>query len=105
MGTKKKETAKKVAAKRSVGALENGRCYFVRGVTMYYTGRLVAHDAQTMVLADAAWIADTGRFADALKSGSFAEVEPYPDGVLVRIERSAVLDVSDWAHALPRAQK
>lgn len=65
--------------------------YFIRTVTHHYTGRLVRVLPQELVLIDAAWIADDGRLADALKSGSFAEVEPYPDGEIV-IGRGAILD-------------
>ena len=78
---------------------------FIRTVTHYYTGRVEAVTDSDIVLADAAWIADTGRFSDALKSGEFSEVEPYPDGVLCIVSRGAVLDVSTWDHALPRVRK
>ena len=41
---------------------------------------------------DAAWIADTGRFADSLKTCEFSEVEPFPQGREVIVGRSAVID-------------
>jgi hypothetical protein len=91
--------------KKPIAGLELGTNYFIRGVTMYYTGRLVAMDENELVLEDAAWIADTGRFAEALKSGNLNEVEPYPDGVLVHISRGAILDISNWLHDLPRKVK
>lgn len=55
---------------------------FVRTVTHYYTGRVVGVSDKAILLEDAAWIADTGRFADALRTGILSEVEPYPDGVI-----------------------
>lgn len=78
---------------------------FVRTVTHYYTGRLVAVTDQEIVLADCAWIADTGRFSSALQTGDLVEVEPYPDGVDVVINRGAIVDCCAWSHPLPRKVK
>lgn len=80
-----------------------GQGYFVRTVTMYFTGRLMAVYPQELVFEEAAWIADTGRFKQALESGVFNEVEPYPDQVI--IGRGAIIDISTFAPALPRNQK
>ena len=70
---------------------EIGKVYLIRTVTMIDTGVLVAVTDKELVLEDAAWIADTGRFADALKSASFGEVEPFPDGRVI-VGRSAIID-------------
>lgn len=80
-----------------------GQGYFVRTVTMYFTGRLIAVYPQELVFEEAAWIADTGRFKQALETGSFNEVEPYPTQVI--IGRGAIIDISPFALALPRKQK
>lgn len=80
-----------------------GSKVLIRTVTHYYTGRIVEMTPTEIVLADAAWIADTGRFATALEKGTLSEVEPFPAGVSVA--RGAVVDVSPWPHDLPRAQK
>ena len=80
-----------------------GKAYLIRTVTMIQTGRLVAVTQQELVLEDAAWIADTGRFADALKKGIFSEVEPFPDGQVI-VGRGAVIDAVQIT-ALPRDQK
>ena len=80
-----------------------GKNYLIRTVTMIQTGRLVAVTQQELVLEDAAWIADTGRFADALKMGIFSEVEPFPDGQVI-VGRGAVIDAVQIT-ALPRDQK
>ena len=84
-----------------------GKAYLIRTVTMIQTGRLVAVTQQELVLEDAAWIADTGRFADALKTGKFNEVEPFPDGPdgQVIIGRGAVIDAVPINFDLPRSQK
>lgn len=78
-----------------------GSNVFVRTVTSYFTGRLVGVRDGFLVLGEAAWVADTGRFSAALKAGTLAEVEPYPDEVLVAL--TAVVDVCLWPHALPRS--
>ena len=74
-----------------VGPWEIGKKYMVRTVTMIDTGVLVAVTPQELVLEDAAWIADTGRFAQAVKKCEFNEVEPFPDGRVI-IGRGAIID-------------
>lgn len=61
---------------------EIGAVYLIRTVTMIQVGRVVAASKQWVMLEDAAWVASTGRFADALKEWKFSEVEPFPDGVI-----------------------
>ncbi len=80
-----------------------GQNYFIRTVTHYYTGKLIRVTAKELVLENAAWIADTGRFHDALKTGKLNEVEPFEDDVVVG--RGAVVDAVKWKHELPRVQK
>jgi hypothetical protein len=81
-----------------------GKAYFVRTVTHHYTGKLVAVHQQELVLTDVAWIADDGRFTQALAKGEFNEVEPFPDGEVI-IGRGAILDASIFTPAVPRSQK
>jgi hypothetical protein len=82
-----------------------GQNYFIRTVTFYFTGELVSVGEQELVLRNAAWIADTGRFMDAIKTGTLNEVEPFPDGEEVIVGRAAIIDAVRWSHPLPRAQK
>lgn len=79
------------ASEDDVRAWEIGKIYLIRTVTMIDTGRLVAVTPHELVLEDAAWIADTGRFADALQSASFNEVEPFPAGRVI-VGRGAIID-------------
>ncbi len=73
---------------------EIGEHYLIRTVTMIDTGRVVAVTPHEIVLEDAAWIADTGRFSDSLKDPSlFNEVEPYPDG-RVLVGRGAIIEAA-----------
>ncbi len=44
-----------------------GKNYLIRTVTMIDTGRLVKVTEHELVLEDAAWIADTGRFMQAIE--------------------------------------
>lgn len=87
----------------TVSPWEIGKNYLIRTVTMIDTGRLVAVTDHELVLEDAAWIADTGRFANALVSAEFCEVEPFPAGQVI-IGRGAIIDACQ-IHTLPREQK
>ncbi len=80
-----------------------GNAVFIRTVTLYYTGRVAEVTPESVVLTDAAWIADTGRFSTALATGALGEVEPFPGAV--EIGRGAIVDATHWKHALPRAVK
>lgn len=79
-----------------------GSSYIIRTVTMYYTGRITAIYAGELVLADAAWIADSGRWSTALATGKLQEVEPYPGEGRCIVSRAAIVDVAPWSHPLPR---
>ena len=92
-----------MAAKKSQGIMDVGAAVFVRTVTHSYTGRVAAVKDGFLTLDDAAWVADSGRWATALATGSLSEVEPFPGSVMVSM--GAVVDVSPWKHALPRETK
>lgn len=96
----KKKSVKKTKAAKSASPIQVGNSVFIRSVTHYYTGRIAAVTRDEIVLLDAAWIADTGRFSRALQSGVFSEVEPFHQPV--SIGRGAIIDVTLWPHALPR---
>ena len=93
----------KTPAPESGHPYQVGQNYFIRTVTHYYTGKLERVTAKELVLSSAAWIADTGRFHDALKTGKLNEVEPFEDEII--IGRGALIDVTRWKHELPRTQK
>lgn len=82
-----------------------GKNYFIRTVTHHFTGRLIKVTAKELVLEDAAWIADDGRFHEALKSGTLNEIEPFPDNAEVIVGRGSLIDAVEWAHKLPRSAK
>lgn len=89
-------------ASASCSPWEIGKNYLIRTVTMTQTGRLVAVYPDELVLDDAAWIPNTGRFASAVKAVIFDEVEPFPGRIIVG--RHAVIDASEIS-TLPREQK
>jgi hypothetical protein len=87
----------------SQSPLRVGNKVLIRSVTHYYTGLVAFSDEHSILLDDAAWIADTGRYADALKTGGLGEVEPIIGPVL--LGRGALIDCVDWRWPLPKAQK
>jgi len=98
-----RKTAKTLKTKTAPG-WKIGSAYLIRTVTMIQTGRLVAVTEHELILEDAAWIADTGRFSDALRGGGFLEVEPFPDGEVI-VGRGAVIDACAVPFSLPREKK
>lgn len=95
--------AKKNQETNNSNPLQVGNSVLVRTVTHYYTGRIREFNAESILLEDAAWIADTGRWSQALETGALSEVEPFLDAVLVF--RGAGVDVTHWKHPLPREVK
>jgi hypothetical protein len=64
---------------------------------MYILGELVSMDEHEITLRDAAWIADMGRFSEALLTGKCSEVEPAPEGLSI-VGRGAIIDAYRWPH-------
>lgn len=82
---------------------QKGSAYFIRTVTYFATGKVKAIVGNFLVLEDAAWIADTGRFSDAIAKGIVSEVEPV--NVDMFVNTSSITDAFPWVHKLPREQK
>lgn len=80
-----------------------GNAYFIRTVTYFATGKVKAIVGNFLVLEDAAWIADTGRFREAIMKGILNEVEPVEVDMFVNV--SSITDAFVWTHKLPREQK
>ena len=79
-----------------------GQKLFIRTITYHITGEITSIDGDFLTLRDAAWIADSGRFADALVSCEFDEVEPLPDGW--RVNTAAITDCGP-IERLPKEQR
>ena len=80
-----------------------GGNYFIRTVTHHLTGKLVEVTNTELVLESAAWIADDGRFSDALKKCEFNEVEPFPSGRVI-VGRGSLIDATE-IETVPMSQK
>jgi hypothetical protein len=77
---------------RKEGPWEVGKCYLIRTVTMIQHGKLVEVTDKELVLVDASWIADTGRFHDFITGKSSPnEVEPFAPGPVI-VNRGAIID-------------
>lgn len=84
-------------------SFEEGKAYIIRSVTHMWTGKVVSVTETDLILDTCAWIADSGRWMDAITKGELNEVEPMGDGIIVG--RSGIIDATPWVHELPVAQK
>ena len=83
---------------------EIGGLYQIRTVTHIVTGKVLSVGPLEIELAEAAWIADTGRYMQAVEKAEYDEVEPYPADRKVIVGRGAVIDAVQIP-SLPRIQK
>ena len=84
-----------------------GKSYLIRTVTFTYVGKLKSVFKNELILENASWCADTGRFNECLKNGLessiTSEIEPYSDDVI--ISRGAIVDATEYKHPLPTKAK
>lgn len=85
---------------------EVGKAYFIRTVTYHLIGRVTAVPQHGQIgsfirLEGASWVADSGRFMQALQDGKLNEVEPCGEA-FVNIE--SITDAFPWKHELPDKQ-
>ena len=80
-----------------------GESYFIRTVTYHLTGKVNQIKGKFLILEEAAWIADSGRFMQAINDGTLGEVEPIKVVAIVNID--TITDAFPWMHELPRDQK
>lgn len=78
-----------------------GEKFFFRTVTYHLTGKVKKVIGSILELENAAWIADSGRFMQAIKNGELKEVEPVGRAF---INIQAVTDFFPWKHPLPEKQ-
>ena len=78
-----------------------GEKYFFRTVTYHLTGRVKRIIGSIVELENAAWIADSGKFMQAIKNGELKEVEPVGKAY---ININSVTDFFPWKHKLPEQQ-
>jgi hypothetical protein len=83
---------------------EKGKSYLVRTVTMVDVGRVTKVTKHFIVMDQASWIADTGRFTECLKKpDEFKEVEPFAHEIYINLD--AIIDATPWPYTLPTAPK
>lgn len=84
-----------------------GENYLIRTVTFTYLGNLMEVGEKELLIGDASWIANTGRFSNMLKEGvtvqESSKIEPCNADIV--IGRGAIVDMIPYNHELPTKQK
>jgi hypothetical protein len=83
-----------------------GQIYYIRTVTMHHVGRLKAIYHDFLVLEEASWVADSGRFNEFITKGnvsSSCEIEPFYNDAI--IGRGSIIDATIWNNKLPTEVK
>jgi hypothetical protein len=78
-----------------------GQKLFIRTVTYHLLGEVVKRAGNLLELKDASWVADSGRFMNAIKEGTLNEVEPVGK---CWVNSQGIIDIFPWAHPLPKEQ-
>ena len=76
--------------------------YLIRTVTYHLVGTVVGESNGFLCLKNASWVADSGRFGEALANGTLAEVEYVGEAL---VNRASIVDAFPWKHALPAQSK
>lgn len=82
-----------------------GKKVFIRTVTYHLVGKVERAPASKrgfIELSGASWVADSGRFTQAIKDGTLNEVEPVGTAY---VNPAAITDLFPWEHDLPTTQK
>jgi hypothetical protein len=79
-----------------------GDSYFIRTVTYHFVGTIKEIVGKWIMLKDASWVADSGRFNVALEKGELSEVE-YMDKTILNMD--TITDVTPWNNKLPKESK
>ena len=79
-----------------------GKSYLIRTVTYHLLGKIEKVSGNFLVLSDACWVADSGRFSKAIKDGELNEVEFVGDAI---VSMTAIVDGFPWLHKLPLQTK
>lgn len=79
-----------------------GKAYFIRTVTYHMLGKIERISGEFLVLSDASWIADSGRFNQAIAKGELSEIEYVGDAIL---GIQTIVDAFPWGHKVPKESK
>jgi hypothetical protein len=81
---------------------EIGKSYFLRTVTYHIVGKVKKIVGKFLFLESASWVADSGRFMNAIKNGTLNEVEPIGEWF---VNFESITDFGEWKNELPTTQK
>ena len=79
-----------------------GGKYFFRTVTYHLIGEVKNRIANFLLLEDAIWVADSGRFMQAIQNGELGEYEEVGKAY---VNLNSVTDFIPWIHKIPKGQK
>lgn len=79
-----------------------GGKYFFRTVTYHLVGKVEKQIEGFLILSNASWVADSGRFGKAIETGLLNEVEFVGDAIL---NQETITDAFPWKHELPKITK
>lgn len=102
--SKKIEVSEETWSKIKDTVLEDlvGSNLFFRTVTYHYVGKVVKVTGRFIELSTASWVADSGRFMNAIKDGTLDEVEPIGK---MWLNVDSLIDMIPWEHKLPTKQE
>jgi len=79
-----------------------GKAYLIRTVTYHMLGRIEKISGDFLVMADASWVADSGKFSTAITKGELSESEYVGDAI---VNLTAIVDAFPWGHKIPKETK
>ena len=79
-----------------------GKAYLIRTVTYHMLGRIDKVSGNFLILSDASWVADSGRFSVAITKGELSENEYVGDAI---VSLNAIVDAFPWGHKIPKETK
>lgn len=79
-----------------------GKSFYFRTVTYHLVGNVKKVMGNFLELKEASWVADSGRFMNAIRDGVLSEVEPVGTAF---VNLQSVTDFFNWKHSLPKDQK
>lgn len=88
-------------ATKKAALLKKGDKVLIRTVTYFQAGEFVEMRDGFIHLKNASWVADTGRFTQAVAEAKFVEVEIFAKPVLVNV--AAIIDIT-FLPNLPKVQ-
>ena len=80
-----------------------GKAYLFRTVTMHLIGMVSGQSGKFLVLKEAVWVSESGRFMNFL-AGDLAGSELEPVGVAY-LNIDSLVDAFPWANSIPSKQQ